>query len=421
MAQSSRAGAISASRTLRLLIYGLNYAPEPTGIGKFTGEMAAWLAGRGHKVRVITAPPYYPGWRVAPGHSAWLWQREWVEGVRVYRCPLYVPARPRGATRLLHLASFALASLPVALWQGLVFRPQVLIAVAPALVAAPGALLAAGLAGAPAWLHIQDFEIDAAFALGIISPGCMRRWALAAESWLLSRFHRVSSITPAMVARLGHKGVPAERRTLFPNWVDSRAIHPAESGIRRDLGLGPEAVVALYSGNMGEKQGVETLAEVARSLAGSPVVLVLAGAGAAEPRLRAATSGLAQVRWLALQPTARLNDLLNAADIHLLPQRADAADLVMPSKLAFMLASGKPVVAGAAPGTALARAIEGAGIAVPPGDASAMAAAVLDLAKDSTRRKALGAEARAHAFAEWDREAILARFEGELMKLAGGK
>jgi colanic acid biosynthesis glycosyl transferase WcaI len=405
---------------LRLLIYGLNYAPEPTGIGKFTGEMAAWLARRGHQVRVIAAPPYYPGWNVAPGYSAWLWRRERVEGVRVYRCPLYVPARPRGATRLLHLASFALASLPVALWQGLTFRPQVLIAVAPALVAAPGARLAAGLAGAPAWLHIQDFEIDAAFALGIISPGPMRRWALAAESWLLRRFHRVSSITPAMVARLGQKGVLADRRTLFPNWVDSRAIHPAESGIRRDLGLGPEAVVALYSGNMGEKQGVETLAEVARGLAGSPVILVLAGAGAAEPRLRAATSGLAQVRWLALQPTARLNDLLNAADIHLLPQRADAADLVMPSKLAFMLASGKPVVAGAAPGTALARAIEGAGIAVPPGDASAMAAAVLDLAKDGARRKALGAEARARAFAEWDREAILARFEGQLMKLAGG-
>src|SRR5262249_60647601 len=139
----------------------------------------------------------------------------------------------------------------------------------------------------------------------------------------------------------------------------------------------------------GEKQGVETLADVASALANTPVHLGLAGAGAASPRLKAATEGMAKVHWFALQPVEKLNDLLNAADIHLLPQRADAADLVMPSKLAFMLASGKPVVAGAAPGTALARAIEGAGIAVPPGDASAMAAAVLDLAKDSTPPKAL--------------------------------
>ena len=420
MPRSSRASAISADgRPLRLLIYGLNHAPEPTGIGKFTGEMAAWLASRGHEVRVITAPPYYPAWRVGPGYSAWRWQREEIEGARVYRCPLYVPARPSGKKRILHLASFALSSLPVALWQALVFRPQVLIAIAPALTSTPGARLAAAFGGAAAWLHIQDFEIDAAFALGMVSGGPVRRFALGSESWLLRRFHRVSSITPAMVARLGEKGVATARRRLFPNWVDTATIRPAESALRRELGLPPEAVVALYSGNMGEKQGVETLAEVARSLAGSPVILLLAGAGAAEPRLRAATAGLAQVRWLALQPVAKLNDLLNAADLHLLPQRADAADLVMPSKLAFMLASGKPVVAGAASGTALARAIEGAGIAVPPGDPAAMAAAVRALAQDTGRRKALGEAARARAMAEWDREAILSAFESELRAAVG--
>jgi len=418
MPRSSRASAISADGSpLRLLIYGLNHAPEPTGIGKFTGEMAAWLAARGHEVRVVTAPPYYPAWRIGAGYSAWCWQREAIEGARVYRCPLYVPAKPSGKKRILHLASFALSSLPVALWQALAFRPQVLIAIAPALTSAPGARLAAAAGGAAAWLHIQDFEIDAAFALGMVSGGPVRRFALGSESWLLRRFHRVSSITPAMVARLGEKGVGAARRRLFPNWVDTSTIRPAESMLRRELRLPPEAVVALYSGNMGEKQGVETLAEVAGSLAGSPVILLLAGAGAAEPRLRAATAALPEVRWLPLQPVERLNDLLNAADLHLLPQRADAADLVMPSKLAFMLASGKPVVAGAAAGTALARAIEGAGIAVPPGDAKAMAAAVLDLARDGARRRALGEAARARALAEWDREAILGAFESELKAL----
>ena len=221
---------------MRLLIYGLNHAPEPTGIGKFTGEMAAWLASRGHEVRVVTAPPYYPAWRVGPGYSAWRWQREEIEGARVYRCPLYVPAQPSGTKRILHLASFALSSLPVALWQALVFRPQVLIAIAPALTSIPGARLAAALGGAAAWLHIQDFEIDAAFALGMVSGGPVRRFALGSESWLLRRFHRVSSITPAMVARLGEKGVAAARRRLFPNWVDTATIRPAGSALRRELG-----------------------------------------------------------------------------------------------------------------------------------------------------------------------------------------
>ncbi|HZT20321.1 MAG TPA: WcaI family glycosyltransferase [Dongiaceae bacterium] len=403
---------------MRLLIHGLNHAPEPTGIGKFTGEMAAWLAARGHQVRVVTTPPYYPAWRIGEGYSGWRWRRETVEGALVYRCPLYVPAAPRGATRVLHLASFALSSLPVVLWQAISFRPQVLIAVAPALVSAPGARLAAALGRAPAWLHIQDFEIDAAFSLGLVSGGAVKRLALGAEAWLLRRFHRVSSITPAMVVKLAEKHVLAERRRLFPNWVDTRAIAPGESALRRELALPDGAVVALYAGNMGEKQGVETLADVAAALSGSPVVLLLAGAGAAAPRLKAATSGFPHVRWLPLQPVERLGDLLNAADLHLLPQRADAADLVMPSKLAFMLASGRPVVAGAAPGTALARAIEGAGIAVAPGDAAAMAEAALSLARAPERRRALGARARERAVAEWDREAILSAFERELGLLA---
>jgi colanic acid biosynthesis glycosyl transferase WcaI len=403
---------------LRILIYGLNYAPEPTGIGKFTGEMAAWLAARGHDLRVVTAPPYYPAWRRAEGYSPWRWRCESIEGVRVYRCPLYVPRQPRGLNRLVHLASFALSSLPVALWQAIFFRPRIVLAIAPALISAPGARLAGCLGRASTWLHIQDFEIDAAFALGLVSGGWLRRAALGAESFLLRRFHRVSSITPAMVERLGEKGVAADRRLLFANWVDTDVIKPGPSRLRQDLNLPAGALVALYAGNMGEKQGVETLADVARALAGGPVHLLLAGAGAAQPRLAAATSGMAQVHWLPIQPAEQLNDLLNAADIHLLPQRPDAADLVMPSKLAFMLASGRPIVAGASPGTAIAKAIHGCGIAVAPGDAAAMAAAAGELAADPAARRRLGEAARAIALALWDREIILGDFERELMEAA---
>ena len=400
---------------MRILIHGLNFAPEPTGIGKFTGEMAAWLAGRGHQVRVVTAPPYYPGWRIGADYSSWRWRHQRMGDIDVYRCPLYVPARPRGFSRLIHLLSFAASSKPVALFQALVFRADVVIAIAPALVSVPGSWFAARLSGAKAFLHIQDFEIDAAFALGIVSGGGVRALALALESWLLRRFDRVSSITPAMVGRLSDKGVAPERRLLFANWVDTTTIHPASSSLRTELNLPADAIVALYSGNMGEKQGVETLADVARALAGTQVHLLLAGAGAATERLACATAGMAQVHWLPLQPVERLNDLLNAADIHLLPQRPNAADLVMPSKLAFMLASGKPVVAGAAPETALARAIEGCGIAIAPGDAEAMAAAIGELAKDAPRRLRLGEQARRRAIAEWDREAILSGYEKVLI------
>ena len=85
----------------RILVVGINYAPEAIGTGKYTSEMCAWLAARGHQVRMVTAPPYYPAWKVWPGYRRWWFQSESLQGVEVVRCPLWVPARPNGLKRLL--------------------------------------------------------------------------------------------------------------------------------------------------------------------------------------------------------------------------------------------------------------------------------------------------------------------------------
>src|SRR5260221_9782375 len=95
---------------MHLLIIGLNFAPELTGIGKYTGEMAAWFARRGHRITVITSPPYYPTWKVASGYRSWAWQAEAWKGCSVIRCPLYVPHRVTGVRRVVHLGSFSLSS-----------------------------------------------------------------------------------------------------------------------------------------------------------------------------------------------------------------------------------------------------------------------------------------------------------------------
>jgi len=94
---------------MKILVYGINYSPELTGIGKYTGEMVEWMTSQGHEVRVITAPPYYPVWKVHPDYSAWKYKKEQGKAT-VWRCPLYVPKQPSTLKRLLHLGSFALSS-----------------------------------------------------------------------------------------------------------------------------------------------------------------------------------------------------------------------------------------------------------------------------------------------------------------------
>ena len=402
--------------SMRILIVGINYAPELTGIGKYTSEMAEWLAAAGHAVRIVTAPTYYPEWRVADGYAAWRYSKEVRKGVPIWRCPVWVPARPSGLKRLLHLASFALSSLPVMVRQ-IFWRPNVILVIEPPLFCAPLVWLCAKLSGAKAWLHVQDFEVDAAFELGILRAQWMHSVVGKTESWLMRRFNRVSTITDNMLERLSIKGVAQEKSVLLPNWVDVQDIFPLPQAsiYRAELGIEDDECVALYSGNMGEKQGLEILLAAARSLqAESRLLFVLCGAGAARERLMQMGGDLHNVRWLPLQPTEKLNELLNLADVHLLPQRADAADLGMPSKLIGMLASGRPVLATAHPGTQLAKMVSSCGRVVEPGNAQEFAQGLLELLHAPQERERLGVEAR-KAAQDWDKSSVLRSFENQLL------
>jgi colanic acid biosynthesis glycosyl transferase WcaI len=396
---------------LRALLCSINYAPELTGIGKYTGEMAEWLAANGMDVTVVTAPPYYPAWRVDGAHSARRYSSETIEGVKVIRCPLWVPRRPTTIKRLLHLASFALSSLPVMLWLAIRLRPRLVLVVEPPLFAAPAARLAARLAGATAWLHVQDFEVDAAFGLGMLRAPALRRVAGALESWLMRSFDRVSTISERMVKRLAAKTVAAERTRLFPNWVDLDRIRPLpEASALRAQHFPDDRIVVLYSGNMGKKQGLETVLQAAKLIAplDAKIQFVFCGDGVGRVELERAASGAPNVAFWPLVPAERLNELLNAADIHVLPQRADTEDLVFPSKLTNMLASGRPVVATANAHTQIADVLGDCGVVVPPGDACKLADALRCLAHDPERRRTLGATGRLRAERLWDKSMVLA-------------
>lgn len=408
---------------MRILFIGINFFPELTSTGKYSGELAAYLAGRGHAVRVITAPPYYPHWRVGNGYSSWKYAKEVWQGVHVQRCPLWVPHQPTGITRLIHLASFAVSSVP-ALLSNIFWKPDVVICVAPALMNAPFALLFARLVKARALLHIQDFELDAALKLGILPGGkWLASWAAGIEKSLLAGFDQISTISGAMLQRLHAKGISPQKTLLFPNWVDTNKIHPLPDRInpfREDLGFSEDMVLVLYAGNMGKKQGLEDLLIVARRLQNQPKIrFVLCGDGFARPALEKEAAGLKNVQFLPVQPFEKLNHLLNMADIHILLQKAGAADLVMPSKLSGMLASGRAVIATADPHTELGRIVEQLGALVQPENMDALEARILALSNSPAERQAMGQKGRAFVLENWDTQVVLRNFERHLDALIG--
>ena len=187
------------------------------------------------RLRIVTAPPYYPEWKVASEHRARWFRRERRNGVEVIRCPTWVPVKPRGLTRMLHLASFAVSSI-AALIASLPWRPDLVINIAPTLASAPGAWAFARIGGAKCWLHVQDFEVDAAMDMGIVDAGPLRRVALAVERVLLRRFDVVSTISPKMIERLADKGVYGGMPRIVPQLGRHRrdpAAHLAQRLPRR--------------------------------------------------------------------------------------------------------------------------------------------------------------------------------------------
>lgn len=407
---------------MRVAILGINYAPEEIGIARYTTDMAVALASRGHQVDVVAGKPYYPAWQVPAAWRGGGWRRGREDGVSITRCAHYVPKVPSGLRRVVHLTSFAvMALLPMVRLarRPAATRPQAVLCVAPALLSVPVAWVAARLARVPLWVHIQDFEVEAAFATGLVGEhGRLARLARWAEQRILRLADVASSISPQMCRKLVDKGFAPDKVIEIRNWANASSDFCAaqDSPYRAEWGLGTRHV-CLYSGNIANKQGIDILVETARLLAHrEDIAFVVCGEGPNRANLIALADGLTNIQFHLLQPMERLGDLLSLASVHLLPQIPGAADLVLPSKLTNMLASGRPVVATTEAGTGLYDEIDGCGLCTQPGDAAAIARAIETLIDDPEGSAAMGQTARRRAVERWSMTAIIDKLEAALAR-----
>lgn len=405
---------------MKILVYGINYSPELTGIGKYTGEMVEWMAREGHDVRVITAPPYYPQWKVGERYSAWGYRRE--EGdATVWRCPLYVPKQPSTLKRLLHLGSFALSSFFPLMAQRR-WKPDRIIGVVPTLFCTPGMRLLAKLSGARTLLHIQDYEVDAMLGLGLAGKGKTGKVAQLASAFERSGLHNVdnvSTISRSMMKKAQEKGVAAEKVIFFPNWSEVARFQnvndDAVISLRQQLGLPDDKKIILYSGNIGEKQGLENVIAAAERLREQPLIFAIVGQGGGKARLEkmARERGLQNILFFPLQPYEALPALLKMGDCHLVVQKRGAADAVLPSKLTNILAVGGNAVITAEPETELGQLCEsypGIAVCVEPESVDSLVAGItqaLAMPKNNT-------VAREYAERTLDKENVLRQFMNDI-------
>lgn len=334
----------------------------------------------GHQVEVLTTVPHYPGWRAFSGYKAWRYCKERLNGVLVRRTPMYLNPRAEGFVRMAMPFSWALTAAPVLLFRALTWRPNIIVCVQPTIMLAPFALAGGALSGARTVQHVQDLEIDAALAVGHASAGGrLIRLVHRIEGAVMRRFDLNVTISMRMRLRMLAKGIDPARIAIVRNWVDTNAISPLDrpSAYRAELGIADDRFVVQYSGQLGRKQALHLLVEAARLLADDPRFLfVIAGDGPLRATLEREAASMPNILLLPLQPTERLGEFLNLADCHILPQEAGVSDLVLPSKLGGMLASGKRMLITADAESELAAFLGTAATFTPPGDSGAIASAL---------------------------------------------
>jgi colanic acid biosynthesis glycosyl transferase WcaI len=402
---------------MNILTYGINFYPELTGIGKYTGEMCFELA-KNHEVTMITTYPYYPHWKVQKGYKNNWWKKEQINNVSVIRCPFYVPNEVTSKNRILHEFSFLVSSCFTFFRQ--LFKPidVVVCVVTPFHLGIPARIFS-WIKGVPMVYHIQDLQVDAAKDLGMIKNKKLLSFLEKLEKWILTKTDIITTISSGMIDKVKGKKVDAEKIKFFPNWVDSSIIYPmskAES-LKSELGFSETDKIVLYSGNLGEKQGLDQILEVADTLIeDKSLKFAIVGEGGIKEKLvrEVKERNLSNIQFFPLQPYEKLSALLAMADLHLVLQKKLAADLVMPSKLTSILAVGGCAIVTASEGTTLHDVMSNhdLGFIIEPED--------LDILK-LTIQKAVQTDlseyennARKYAEQFLDKKAILNQFETEL-------
>jgi len=405
----------------KILIYGTNFFPEKVGIGKYTSDMSFWLQRNGFEVKVITANKYFPDWKLKTNKYSF----ELIKGVKVIRCPIWVPTNPRGLNRIIHFFSFIISSLPPLLIN-LFWTPNLVILIAPSIFFAPSTFLFNYLSNnrTKTWIHIQDYEIEAAFNLGLIKTKILRKLFFYLEYKILNKFNLISTISKDMIANAVSKGINQKKLFLFPNWIDfdfnqsKQNLNLISKKLDYFQNIFRGKIILMYSGSMNKKQDFELLIKVIEYFKNHQNILwVISGEGPSKKIFSNKVKLYNNVKIFNLQPTYFLHEWLKLADIHLLPQKKGISDILFPSKFIGILASGRAVVGCANRDSQLGQLLSEVGFCVDNNNYKEFIMSIKNLIENKKLREELGRNGYLISNKMFNKKIVLRNFVNQIHNL----
>lgn len=409
---------------MRVLILSQYYDPEPL---PKAGELARELRDRGHEVEVITGFPNYPAGKLYDGYRLAPVRRATVDGIKVIRVFEYPYHGRNRFLRLVNYWSFVLFAPLAALF---VHRADVMYVWHPPLTVGVAAWVISRLRRVPFVYDVQDIWPDAAVLSGMLREGLLWRAMLKLERFVYRRAAYLLVVTPAARQNLIGKGVPPEMVSVMNNWIDESLFADVDESERprlRELHGWSDSFVAIFAGNLGMVQGLDTLVRAASMLTNDDRIrVVFVGDGTDRARLQTLTRELNienRVEFIGRLPMTEMPRYMAAADalvVHL--RRSDRARSIIPSKTLAYLAAGKPIVM-AMEGAAADLVVEaGAGITLPGDEPEKLAEVLRQLAAMSDDdRRAFGRAGKDFLLRTMTRSHVISQYEEILRKVAGQK
>ncbi len=241
--------------------------------------------------------------------------------------------------------------------------------------------------GCPFLYSLQDIFPDSLVTTGLAKEGSFlwrRGKKIADRTYKLA--DKIVVISDSFVENLKAKGVPGEKIVKIPNWTDTDTIRPipkSENKLFEELGISRDKFTVVYAGNLGEAQGADVIVRAAELLRDNEEIqFVIFGGGSRYSAVceKIQELGLKNTIINPLLPQDRVSEVYSLGDVALVTCKAGVGGSGMPSKTWSIMACNTPIIASFDTNSELADILEkaNAGISTEPGDAAALAHAIID-------------------------------------------
>jgi len=402
----------------KVTIIGLNFYPESTAIGLYSTQLAQFLEELGAEINVVTAFPYYPQWEIDPVYKKrGNYLEEKLGTIRLLRYKQYTPKTPTFFKRVIHIIDFTIGN-----YFNLkkIKDCDYVISVVPFTSSAYLGAILSRRKKAKHWIHIQDFEFDAAFQSGLVDVhqekrGWIYKFLMGIERRIFNKADCVSTISHTMVKKLETK--TSSKTYFLPNWVDASDSDPSKS--QPHSFLGSDKFKLLYSGNIGDKQDWNFFLEMIQKLDFDKYEVIIVGDGSRRKEIENKISSYPGISLHKPVPYAELSDLLCSADAHFLFQKLGVVDTVMPSKILGMMASARPSIITGHPDSEVRKVIDqaAAGVYISENNVDLVLDFLNTMQTDKALAQSKGVSAREYVLENFAKRSILERFANQLGQL----